>query len=284
MAKLRYWLRDWYAALLKNAPGRQRAEYYQRRYDGSRTGAALTFLRMAAAVGHRLPEEDIFACYPTKRILGWQEFEKELSRYDVISFDVFDTLLLRRVDKPRDVFSILEKENKLPGFARDRERAERLAREKKFTAEGTYEVTIDDIYRMPAMRAYGLQEELTWMELAAEKRCCYANPAMLDLFARLCSAGKSIVVTSDMYLHTEFIHELLESCGYRGIKACFISGDYGAGKGNGGLFSAVREYAGDRRIAHIGDSFFGDVYPLKGSGIMPFHYLAGRKGEKGEGH
>ena len=282
MTKLRHWLWDQYAALLKDASVRLRAEHYQRRYDGNRVGAALTMFRMAATGGRRLQEDDIFACYPTCKYFDRQGFEEELCGYDVISFDVFDTLLLRQVNRPKDVFSILEKEHHLPGFARDRELSEHLARETKFTAEGTYEVTIDDIYRMPAMRAYGTQDELTEMELEEEKHCCYANPAMLELFERLCLAGKSVVVTSDMYLHTEFIRELLDNCGYRGIDAYFISGDYGAGKGSGGLFSAVQEYAGGHRAVHIGDNFFGDVYPLKGSDIMPFHYLAGRKEKKGE--
>ena len=47
---------------------------------------------------------------------------------DVISFDVFDTLILRPFDNPKSVFFILGELNKCPGFKRYRELAEKLAR------------------------------------------------------------------------------------------------------------------------------------------------------------
>ena len=284
MARLRYWIRDRYATILNDAPIRLRAEHYQRYYDDNRVGAALVIPRMALAGFHHSSGDDIFASYPEKRFFDRQGIEKELRGYEMISFDIFDTLLLRRVNKPKDVFAIMESENKLSGFAQKREFSESLAREKKFASAGTREVTIDDIYQMPEMRIFGSREDLIELELAVEKRCCYANPEMLNIFEQLLSAGKSIVVTSDMYLHTEFIRELLDDCGYRGIEAYFISGDYSQGKGNGGLFKAVLEYASKRRTAHIGGNFFGDVYPLKGSNITPFHYLSDKREKKEEKH
>lgn len=282
MKKLKEWAGGRYAVLLRNTPIELLSEHYQRRFDGDRLGTALSTLRLAAAKGNKDSEDEIYACYPMRKQLDQRGFEDLLQEYDVISFDVFDTLLFRRVDKPADVFSLVEKEVSMPGFARDRVVSEHLARERKFAAEGTYEVTIDDIYRMPTMKAYAVREDLIGLELAAERHSCYANPSILDVFNRLCAAGKTVVATSDMYLHADFIRELLGICGYHGLDTCFVSGDYGAGKGSGELFNAVRKCAAGRRTVHIGDNFFGDVYPLKGQDIMPVHYLTDKRKRKGE--
>lgn len=281
MTRLNDFVRGRYTALLKDAPVRLRAEHWQKRFDGDRAGAVLTALRMAVSGGRQGPEEDIYACYPRKSYFDRQGFEEMLTRRDVISFDVFDTLLFRKVDKPTDVFSLIEKEAGKPGFARDRVASERQAREKKSAEKGTGEVTIDDIYRMPAMEAYGTPETLIERELSAERRVCYANPVMPGILERLRIAGKTVIVTSDMYLPCDFIRELLESAGFHGIEECFVSGDYGAGKGSG-LFDAVRRYADGGSTVHIGDNFAGDVFPLRGSDITPVHYLAGGKKRKGE--
>ena len=47
---------------------------------------------------------------------------------DVVSFDIFDTLILRPFDNPKSVFFILGELNKCPGFNRYRELSENLAR------------------------------------------------------------------------------------------------------------------------------------------------------------
>ena len=50
-------------------------------------------------------------------------------KHDVISFDIFDTLLLRPYVKPTDLFEHLEKLENLSGFANARIKAEKIARE-----------------------------------------------------------------------------------------------------------------------------------------------------------
>lgn len=35
--------------------------------------------------------------------------KKQINEYDVVSFDIFDTLLVRDVYSPKDIFCILEK-------------------------------------------------------------------------------------------------------------------------------------------------------------------------------
>ena len=100
------------------------------------------------------------------------EFTTVLEGIDVVSFDVFDTLLLRRHFVPTDVFmepAIGEPER--PHFRLLRIAAERLARLQHHRRE---DVTLDEIYRW-------LPQDVR-TELDAEARTLYANPAAMDLY------------------------------------------------------------------------------------------------------
>lgn len=56
---------------------------------------------------------------------------KEIKNYDIVSFDIFDTLLKRNVKEPTDVFSYMEKKYQINGFREKRIEAEKAARKKK---------------------------------------------------------------------------------------------------------------------------------------------------------
>ena len=65
--------------------------------------------------------------------------------YDVVSFDLFDTLLTRSFARPADVFEFVGRVRRIPSFAQDRVRAEILARQRKRVQDGSDEVTYADI-------------------------------------------------------------------------------------------------------------------------------------------
>ena len=56
------------------------------------------------------------------------ELIKIVRQFDVVSFDIFDTLLLRPLLTPSDLFLKIELDEKVVGFARDRICAEGKAR------------------------------------------------------------------------------------------------------------------------------------------------------------
>ena len=85
--------------------------------------------------------ESSFAKRPSPTLMA-----KKFLVNDIISFDIFDTLILRPFDDPKSLFFLLGEKNKCPGFKRYRELAEKLARQEAFEKNGTYEVTLRDIY------------------------------------------------------------------------------------------------------------------------------------------
>ena len=191
----------------------------------------------------------------------------KLEQYDWISFDIFDTLIFRAVEKPRDVFRILEAKWNIIGFAGFREEAEKKAREKD------PEATIYDIYDILATELAIDKEAGIALELQTEKDVCYANPYMKKIVEQLQSKGKKIVVTSDMYLPKCLMQELLESCGYKGILDIFVSCDIKASKYEGMLQQRVQKQLGiQETFVHVGDNECTDIEGSKKAGWRTFYY------------
>ena len=200
-----------------------------------------------------------------------------LESYDVISFDIFDTLLLRIVNQPSDAFFFVGKELKYPNFQQIRIESERQARAEKEKAFGHGEVTLAEIWQVLAKET-GIDAQLGMqIEMAVEKSVCFANPYFTPIWGELQEMqkrGKRVIAISDMYLNKGHLRELLDYVGVRDIfEEIYVSCEYDASKSDGRLYEIVKEEMGERtRYIHIGDNPFADVKQAKKQGITPYFY------------
>lgn len=215
----------------------------------------------------RLPShpesEDGFALAP-------EELARQLLRADVISFDVFDTLILRPFRDPTDLFFELARRLEYPGLKALRIQAEEIARKKK---ADTTEVTLEEIWLeleqlsgIPA--AEGVNAE--WL---TELSCCTANPYFQKVLPILRDQNARLIICSDMYLGSSRIRQLLEHCGLGVFEAYFVSSDFSASKSDGKLFDRVRETLGSGlRYAHVGDNPHSDWKQARRYGFETIRY------------
>lgn len=199
------------------------------------------------------------------------EMVAELMAFDVISFDVFDTLIFRPFEDPKDLFELLAVEMDKADFKEIRIATEQLVRRMSTKPNG--EIDIYDIYQCMEER-YGIDAE-KWAarEIELEKEFCYANPYMLEVYQKLSDAGKTMVATSDMYLHGAVIQSILENCGYTNLSGVFVSCDHLCGKRSGQLQNIVKQTFGrHRRYVHIGDNMATDVKASQAFGWQAYHY------------
>lgn len=199
-----------------------------------------------------------------------EELAAKLAAFDAVSFDIFDTLIYRPFARPIDLFHIVGAETELMNFAELRQYCERKARDKRFGENGTYEVSLDDIYHYMedyAGRSFAAAKE---KELAAELALCFANPYMKRVWDDLWARGTRLVVTSDMYLDREFLEKLLRKNGFDGFERVFVSNERGASKYRGGLYETVKNYLQCANIAHVGDNLQSDIEMSKKHGLTPF--------------
>lgn len=206
---------------------------------------------------------------------------KQIEKHTIISFDVFDTLLLRPVAIPCHLFWLMEKEvqslleDKLFDFQSTRVEAEALARKR---ASPAAEVTLDQIYTafgdMTCVSGEKL-EAIKQKELALELQHCFAHPQGLALYQHALEAGKEIIFTSDMYISIAFLKQLLEKNGYyTKPHRIFLSSDTLKTKHSGTVYPYIVEQLGCKpsSILHIGDNKTDDIKQGARAGFGTFYF------------
>lgn len=184
--------------------------------------------------------------------------------YKVISFDIFDTLIVRQCGNPLNVFNIVQDLYSeetgiiISDFYQNRIEAERMAR----LVKGKEEVTIDDIYRF-LVRNYGRKncERLKNLEISVEVEQCVAVPEIVDIYnSCIENEGKNVFIVSDMYLPMDSIKQILNKNGIKQPCKIYLSCKEQVTKRKGGLFKLLMKenHGVAKEILHIGDNFKSD--------------------------
>lgn len=199
----------------------------------------------------------------------------------IYSFDIFDTLITRRVGTPRGVFVHLQRRlladpQGLPSelcrrFAHERVAAEYAARieareRDSQAAHQVEEIDFADIHACLGRR-HGLTQadiaRLMELELAAESEFLYGVPEMLARFRALAERGERVVLISDMYLRRSDLKRLLDGIDPFLLEAAplYLSSEIKLNKASGRLFEHVAEVEGVAlaEIQHIGDNPISDI-------------------------
>ncbi len=183
----------------------------------------------------------------------FRKIQKYINSVDVVSFDIFDTLLIRPYVKPTDLFLHMEKHFDEPFFASCRIAAEQSAREKNPERE---DITFDAIYdEIDDKFKYLKSRELEW-----EENVLQPYPEIQEIWNFVKQSGKKIVVASDMYLPTDFIAKILQKNGFGDYDKLYVSGDVNMTKCRGTMFDAIICDMGvkPKKILHIGDNEHSD--------------------------
>lgn len=204
----------------------------------------------------------------------WEKRPKDLydaiDRSDVVSFDIFDTLLLRKVLYPTDVYKLAEREVAPDGipFARYREETEkRLGATASIeiiyntmVREGFIAETVADTYRQKELE---IERMLISLRKGVYRYLCYAK-----------EKGKKIYLTSDMYHTAPFVRDILWENGITEYDELLISSEQNAEKSNGTLYIKICEKEKGKHILHIGDNRFADIEMAEESGIQGFYIMS----------
>lgn len=209
----------------------------------------------------------------------WHKRMEELYRivdlYDVVSFDLFDTLITRRVLRPKDIFLIIEKrlgkkDIKIP-FSKWRIHAERGIEKNDCPV-------LDQIYKK-MQNLYDLEletiEALKQMEIQTELEFISCRYIVKELLLYASIKGKTVYITSDMYLPRENLKRFLDICGISCECELIISCEYNSSKESGQLYQVLKEKAQGKSILHIGDNYKSDIENAREKGICAYWLMNG---------
>ena len=199
----------------------------------------------------------------------YEQIKKDLETRTHVSFDIFDTLVLRPYVKPTDLFYHLEDQENKPGFASARIRAEKEARVKYHR-----EITLDEIY---AQLDISMQ---TFKNLECEYEISVAVPnrEIIQIINQI-PKNKHILLISDMYLPSDVIIQVLNKCGITGYDKLYVSSEYGVTKHSGELYQKVLAelHIKPQDLFHVGDNLHADYWMALRKGIAAYHYFSPMK-------
>ncbi len=199
-------------------------------------------------------------------------------KYKVVSFDLFDTLVVRPVVQPTDIFKIVGIRIGNPDYFKEmRVYAEKYARKQKQVDKD--DIGIDEIYDC-YQELFDVtdqeKESIKSTEIQVEKEYIRPRQTLKRFYTRAKKTGAKIIIVSDMYLPRNAIEEILYKNGYTGYDGLYISSSENASKSTGKLYEKLihyfeKENVLPKDILHIGDNLHADIVSARRKGLDTFY-------------
>lgn len=186
-----------------------------------------------------------------------ETLQEQIASHDCISFDIFDTLLTRRVIAPEDVFDLVGRKLCDEGIKIRNFKEKRIKAQEEL---GLTNPSIKEIYARLCKR-YKLSKEFAdhcvSLELAIENSVLLPRRDMVEIYQSCIKSGKIVSLVTDMYIPGKQLESILKRNGIEGYSAIYVSCDKRHLKLQG-LLQLYREETDGARYLHIGDHFIHD--------------------------
>lgn len=192
----------------------------------------------------------------------------EVEKHDVISFDIFDTLVMRNVYYNKDVFRLMALQLDpvwgIDFFSVRTEAEQVLSRERYPYIEEIYDYISD---KCPCLK--GKEEELIRLEIQMETDLILPRHDVVAVFELAKKLKKRVYIVSDMYMHHDTLAAILEKNGITGYEKLLVSSEYNSSKPQH-LFEHYLKEIPEGTYLHVGDSWACDIIPSGKVGIDSF--------------
>lgn len=208
---------------------------------------------------------------------SYKELKDKIDRADAVSFDIFDTLIMRKIFSPEDVFRLLGEKVRAE-LKLDCEIAGIRA---QAAAKCGSNATINEIYKQ--IKKTNLTDtniaDIMQLEKDIDIDLCIARRDIADLYEYCLACGKKVYLISDMYYKLQDIKHLLDKCGVTipDDEHIWISCEKKCDKVSGSIWKEYSELVGkDIKCLHIGDNKTGDVENPAKYGIDSYYIMSAK--------
>lgn len=201
--------------------------------------------------------------------------KKQIQENEVVSIDLFDTLIMRNTLFATDIFEIVDSKLKAKGIEIAEFSKKRTSSEKELAALGA--PTLKDIYSRMIYDndVQGISaDELAEVEWQTDYDLLVPRKAMCDFIAEIYQQGKCVYIVSDTYYSYKQLEKMLEKCGIDCYTELLASCEYGTGKQQA-LFEKLKEHIGKKSCIHIGDDIMVDIDSAKAHGLNTCRIYSG---------
>ena len=218
--------------------------------------------------------------YDLKMINGItkKELACKIQNADVVSFDLFDTLVMRQTPDAEDVLVHLESRLQEKGIIIRNFVVNRLESEKELSrssAPTLFEIYQEVLSKLKDSTVVKVTAEyLAQLEWEIDFSLLIPRRDVCDIFNQTVKSGKSVYIVSDTYYNKEQLTKILEKCGVVGYKDILSSSDYGTGKQQN-LYTVLKEKEKEKKYLHVGDDIVADVENARLHGIEACRVMSG---------
>lgn len=213
---------------------------------------------------------------PAAALLG------DLSNFNVVSFDIFDTVLRRQFHEPDYAKYLLGKELAERGFFETPDEFVAMRNRVEFTCRQAKQfqddVCITEVYSQLAKDlAIKEDEALLWLDKEFHYDLSMALPKdeMVEIVKQLSARGKEIWFVTDIYYTKQQIETMLRKIGIAVPYRLFVSSDLGKRKDAGTMWAFIKEIVQQEQKSHIhvGDNVRSDAQICGDFGLQNVHIL-----------
>ncbi len=195
-----------------------------------------------------------------------EELKNEIDQHEVITFDIFDTLIMRNTLYPEDVFHIVESRSKKKGIVLDDFANKRILAEQALKCISPNIYQIYDEYQAREGITSADKRLLLDNELSVEKNILIKRETVVDMMNYAFNKNKSVYLISDMYLPKEILEILLKNLDITSYHDILVSCDYHQTKFTG-LYHIFMDLHPAASYLHIGDNVIADGFCAKSNGM-----------------
>ncbi len=205
---------------------------------------------------------------------GIGELETAALNCDVISFDLFETLVTRAFMRHDDLLELAASHALKSGHYE----YELLSLRKKaefycINKYGIYCFQNSAIYTY--LENYGnlpkaLVQSLVYWEQHFEVALSTSRDLVVDFMNKCLNQGIKVCITTDTHLSKDVLINIFQHCNIPIISDIYISWDFCATKSDGSMFDVLKKRYPSARILHIGDNYQSDNVKAKECGLRSF--------------
>lgn len=194
---------------------------------------------------------------------------------DTVSFDLFDTLVMRQVLFPSDVIELTENRIRKKGiyienFLQKRQQAEKeLSKDRAPSLLDIYQLVLEQSSDVLASAG-----ELAQMEWETDFGLVIPRQEMVDFAVEIYRNGKPVYITTDTYYSRNQIEQMLAKCSITCYTDILVSCEYKTGKTQK-LFCHLKNILQENTCVHIGDDLAADVESASRCGILGCQIYSG---------
>ena len=203
------------------------------------------------------------------------QLSRLITRYDAVSVDLFDTLVMRQTLFPTDTFELTDCYLRKKGIEIEDFAQKRLGSEKYLSRSGN--PTLQEIYAY-MLEQYSISsadaETLARLEWSVDRNLIVPREELCEFLREISRQGKPVYIVSDTFYTKNQLAQLLEKCGFTCYTDILSSCDCQTSKTQQ-LFERLKDRLQGKSCIHIGDSVVADVESAEKHGIAACRIYSG---------